>query len=221
MRNGMLLTWYIGFLTRPVETIRDVVQAKPLWQGLATLFVMMLMSQLFRLSGAGAYFPQIRLDDVVLPEVTIGLVVTAAIIIAVYSIPVYALLAFIPHLFARVLGGTAGSYTSYLAAASLTTIVMLVGAVAAGIIGLILTALFDNEDVASVVFASVSLAASIWVIVLWFFVLRENYQLTNGRTAITAVASAVAGAFAFATVSSLLLLILSLILFAFGLEIET
>ena len=211
----MNFNWYIGMITHPVDTVRDLIEARPLGLGLVTLFLMTLITSLIQVSGLDS--DAMTSDEFIFPEITIGLVATLSFITAAFWIPIYALFAFIPHFFAKVYGGSIGTYQSYLPAAAMTTFIMLLGALISAVVWI---ALSGNENVANIISTVVSIATSIWGLVLWFYVIRENYRLTNGGAFLTAATSIFVGFFAFFIFFIFLIFVLGVILIPFGLEIN-
>ena len=105
----MLLSWYTGIVTKPVETIRELVDEKPLGLGIATFIIVMVVSSLVNFSGldSGA----MSNEDVIFPDITAGLIISLTIVTTIWLLPMYAILAYIPQLVTKFFNGE-GSYTA-------------------------------------------------------------------------------------------------------------
>lgn len=212
----MLLTWYIGLIVRPINTIQEIVDAKPVGLGLLTLFVVALVGALVGV-GTGFDPTEANNEDVQFPDVSFGLVVSMSIVITLWVIPVFALLSLIPHVLARLFGGN-GSYVGYLSGAAMIPVISLISTAVSAVLALALRT--DGlEGAGSVVSTVVSLAVAIWMIILTVLLIRENYRLTTGMAVVTFLVTVPIGAVAAVILGAILGILLLLVFFIFGLTL--
>lgn len=210
----MLLSTYIGLIVRPIHTIQQIVNDRPVGLGLLTLFVVVLVGALINL-GVGFDPTEASSEDVTFPEFSIGLIASMSFVIALYVLPMAAILALIPHFIAKMLGGD-GSYTGYLSGATMTSFVSLVGTVIVAVFSVLLSsddAAAARDSISSVIV----IAVSIWVLVLTAIVIRENYRVTTGVAVLTTILSLALSFIAAIFLGIILGLLLLLVLIIFGL----
>ena len=208
----MLLSWYTGIVTKPVETIRELVDEKPLGLGIATFIIVMVVSSLVNFSGldSGA----MSNEDVIFPDITAGLIISLTIVTTIWLLPMYAILAYIPQLVTKFFNGE-GTYTGYLSTTMMITSIFLPFTILSAVVWLVL----GGGDAANNVSGLVSLVGGLWAMVLCVIAIRENYRLTTGGAVISFLISAFVGLFAFLILAAILVLLGFGVFFLFGLEI--
>ena len=210
----MLLSTYIGLIVRPIHTIQQIVVDRPVGLGLLTLFGVALVGTLVGV-GTGFDPKEASNEDVQFPDISFGLVVSMSIVITLWVIPVFALLSLIPHVLARLFGGS-GAYAGFLSGAAMIPVISLISTAVSAVLALALRT--DGlEGTGSAVSSVVSLVVAIWMIVLTVLLIRENYRLTTGMAILTFLVTALIGAVAALILGAILGMLLLLVFLIFGL----
>ena len=184
----MLLNWYIGLIVRPVSTLREIVDARPVALGLLTLLVVAL------LNGAISIGLQPDTDvssDVaeVQNEVGVVSVIVWAIVAAMFATMYFGFTSLIAHIISKLLGGN-GAYTGMWAGLMMLSILSLIP-----VIPSLLDALAKGFGEAVVgdtspfggIAGVVRIVVAIWTLILAVILIRENYRLSTGVAVLSSV----------------------------------
>ena len=172
----MLLNWYIGLIVRPVTTLREIVDARPLGLGLLTLLVVAILN--------GAISIGLQLDQDVSSDIaTSGLasIVVWAILTAIFVTIYLGFSSLIAHVVSRLLGGN-GAYTGMLTGLMMLSILSLIPSIPV-LLGVLATSIGEAAGGASPfgpIAAIVRIVVAIWMIILAVILIRENYRLSTG-----------------------------------------
>ena len=186
-----LLRWYIGLVIRPSPTIREIVERRPVWAGAAIVFVQTPIWMLIWLSYVeDASFSR----GIAGPMDCIAVVLLAIVLIAVPSLPILLVLAWLLHVPAKVFGGWGGLRATFVA----LMMCMVVGFVPAalGIAGLFPREAANLERTSTAgnpVIASLILFGTAWISILAVIVVRHSYHLGIARSALVVIVATVTG----------------------------
>ena len=180
----MLLNWYIGLIVRPVSTLREIVDARPVALGLLTLLVVAILN--------GAISIGLQPDQDVSSDIaTSGLasIVVWAILTAIFVTIYLGFSSLIAHVVSRLLGGN-GAYTGMWAGLMMLSILSLIP-----VIPSLLDALAKGFGEAAVgdtspfggIAGTVRIVVAIWTLILAVILIRENYRLSTGVAVLSSV----------------------------------
>ncbi len=213
----MLLSWYIGLIVRPVHTLQQIVEAKPVGLGLLTLLIVAIANGIvsFGLGLDTAFFEEFTDEEI---NVGVGFVVFATLLFVAYVAVQYGFFSLIVHLISKLFGGD-GAYTGMLAGLMMLSILSLIPVVPGVLDALAGEAVEGETSPFEAISVIVSLVVAIWTIILGIILIRENYRLTTGM----AVLSGIASFFASIVVGVILfiLMIIVLVVIVVGLGIAT
>ena len=207
----MLLNWYIGLIVRPVGTLREIVDARPLGLGLLTLLVVAILNGLvsFAFGLETDTFTDFTDEDI---NIGPAVIILGTILFVAFVAVQLGFFSLIVHIISKLFGGS-GAYTGMLAGLMMLSILSLIPVVPA-----LLDALATGIGEASegdtspfeVIGLIVSLVVAAWIIILGIILIRENYRLSTG----IAVLSGIASFFAAFVVGIILLFLLFIVLVA-------
>ena len=120
----MLLNWYIGLIVRPVSTLREIVDARPLGLGLLTLLIVTILNGIvtFGLGIDTATFEEFTDENIAIGP---AFVVVGAILFTIFTAIGTVLFTLVVHLISRLFGGN-GAYTGMLAGLMIISILSLI-----------------------------------------------------------------------------------------------
>ena len=211
----MLLNWYIGLIVRPIHTLQQIVDAKPVGLGLLTLLIVAIANGIvtFGLGIDTATFEEIADEEI---NVGVGFVVIGTLLFVAYVAVNMGFFSLIVHLISKLFGGD-GAYTGMLAGLMMLSVLSLIPVVPSLLD--VLVRGVDEPSAFQAIAGLVSLVVGIWSIVLAILLIRENYRLSTGM----AVLSGIASFFAAIVVGVILFILLIIVLIAIivGLGIAT
>ena len=184
----MLLNWYIGLIVRPVSTLREIVDARPVALGLLTLLVVAI------LNGAISIGLQLDTDvssDVaeVQNEVGVVSVIVWAIVAAMFATMYFGFTSLIAHIISRLLGGN-GAYTGMWAGLMMLSILSLIPVIPSLLDALAKgfgeAAVGDTSPFGGIAYV-VRIVVAIWTLILAVILIRENYRLSTGVAVLSSV----------------------------------
>lgn len=200
----MLFSTYIGLIVRPVHTIQQIAEERPIGLGLLTLLIVAIANGIvtFGLGIDTATFEEFTNEEI---DVGVEFVVIGTILFVGYIVMQLGFFSLIVHLISKLFGGE-GAYTGMLAGLMMLSVLSLIPVVPS-----LIDVLVSGEDGSSALEAIagvVSLVVAVWSIVLAILLIRENYRLTTGMAVLSGIAS-----FFAAIVVGVILFILLLIIF--------
>ncbi len=211
----MLLSTYIGLIVRPVHTIQQIVDERPVGLGLLTLLIVAILNGVvsFGLGLDTATFEEFADEEI---NIGVGFVVIGTLLFVAFVVVELGFFSLIVHLISKLFGGD-GAYTGMLAGLMMLSILSLIPVVPS-----LLDVLVRGEDGSSAfeaIAGVVSLVVLVWTIVLAILLIRENYRISTG----IAVLSGIASFFAAIVVGVILFILLIIVLVAIvvGLGIAT
>lgn len=211
----MLLSTYIGLIVRPVHTIQQIVDERPVGLGLLTLLIVAILNGVvsFGLGLDTATFEEFADEEI---NIGVGFVVIGTLLFVAFVVVELGFFSLIVHLISKLFGGD-GAYTGMLAGLMMLSILSLIPVVPS-----LLDVLVRGEDGSSAfeaIAGVVSLVVFVWTIVLAILLIRENYRISTG----IAVLSGIASFFAAIVVGVILFILLIIVLVAIvvGLGIAT
>ncbi len=172
----MLLSTYIGLIVRPVHTIQQIVDDRPVGLGLLTLLIVAIANGIvtFGLGIDTATFEEFSGEEITIGT---GFVVIGALLFVAFVAVELGFFSVIVHFISKLFGGD-GAYTGMLAGLMMLSVLSLIPLVPS-----LLDVLARGED-GSTAFEAiatvVSLVVAVWSIVLAILLIRENYRLTTG-----------------------------------------
>ncbi|MYD35447.1 MAG: hypothetical protein F4X20_00245 [Dehalococcoidia bacterium] len=216
----MLLSTYIGLIVRPVHTIQQIVDDRPLGLGLLTLLIVAIANGIvtFGLGIDTATFEEFADEEI---DIGIGFIVIGALLFVAFVAIELGFFSVIVHLISKLFGGD-GAYTGMLAGLMMLSILSLIPLVPS-LLDVLATGIGEAAEGETSPFeaisAIVSLVVFIWTIILGIILIRENYPLTTGMAALSGIASF----FAALVVGVILFILLIIVLIAIvlGLGIAT
>ncbi len=203
----LLMNWYLGLVIRPIVTIREIVDAKPIGLGLLTLLVVAIANGLISIALGldPADFEGLTEEKV---DLGAGFVITTTILSAILIFVVYAVLSLLIHVVAKLFGGQ-GEYTNVVAGLGMLAILSLIP-IAPALLDAIVAAEGETSPF-GVIATLVGLGVGIWSIVLGIILIRENYRLSTGVAVLTGLVSTVAAVFIGGILFILMLIVLVLV----------
>ena len=180
-----LLRWYIGLVIRPSPTIREIVGRRAIWAGPVTLLVVLIVNIIFSIpfvassigEGSVSFDEALAIRSVILGDfVVITVLVTLSLVLSLLT-----------HAFARLLGGT-GIFVGMWSGLMFLNILVLFNFVFSTAFTLVNSyAQWSPQGVQglSLPLAALRLLVFLWMFVLAFILVRENYQLTTGRAVVS------------------------------------
>ena len=211
----MLLSTYIGLIVRPVHTLQQIVNDRPVGLGLLTLLIVAIANGIvtFGLGIDTSAFEEFSDEEITIGA---GFIVIGTLLFVAFVAVELGFFSLIVHLISKLFGGD-GAYTGMLAGLMMLSVLSLIPVVPS-----LLDVLARGEDESSAfeaIATVVSLVVAVWSIVLAILLIRENYRLTTGM----AVLSGIASFFAAIVVGVVLfiLLIIVLVVIVVGLGIAT
>ncbi len=216
----MLLSWYIGLIVRPIHTLQQIVDAKPIGLGLLTLLIVAVANGVvsFGLGVDAATFEEFADEEI---NVGLGFVVIGTLLFVAFIAVEMGFFSLIVHLISKLFGGD-GAYTGMLAGLMMLSVLSLIPVIP-GLLDALASGIGEAGEGETSPFEAisviVSLVVAIWSVVLAILLIRENYRLSTGM----AVLSGIASFFAAIVVGVILfiLLIIVLIVIVVGLGIAT
>lgn len=213
----MLLNWYIGLIVRPIHTLQQIVDAKPIGLGLLTLLIVAVANGIvtFGLGIDTATFEDIADEEI---NIGVGFVVIGTLLFVAFIAVELGFFSLIVHLISKLFGGD-GAYTGMLAGLMMLSVLSLIPVIPGLLDALAGEAAEGETSPFETISVIVSLVVAIWSIVLAILLIRENYRLSTGM----AVLSGIASFFAAIVVGVILfiLLIIVLVVIVVGLGIAT
>lgn len=181
----MLLSMYIGLIVRPVHTIQQIVDARPVGLGLLTLLIVAIANGVvtFGLGLDTETFEQFTEDEI---TIGLGFIVIGTLLFVAYVAVQMGFFSLIVHLISKLFGGD-GAYTGMLAGLMMPSILSLIPVVPS-----LLNVLVRGEDGSSAfeaIATVASLAVAIWSVILGIILIRENYRLNTGMAVLSGIAS--------------------------------
>lgn len=186
----MLLSWYIGLIVRPVHTLQQIVEAKPVVLGLLTLLIVAIANGIvsFGLGLDTTFFEEFTDEEI---NVGVGFVVFATLLFVAYVAVQFGFFSLIVHLISKLFGGD-GAYTGMLAGLMMLSILSLIPVIP-GLLDAITSGIGESAEGETSPFeaisAIVSLVVLVWTIILGIILIRENYRLTTGMAVLSGIAS--------------------------------
>lgn len=206
----MLLSWYIGLIVRPIHTLQQIVDAKPVGLGLLTLLIVAIANGVvsFGLGIDTTTFEEFADEEI---NVGVGFVVIGTLLFVAYVAVNLGFFSLIVHLISRLFGGD-GAYTGMLAGLMMLSVLSLIPVIP-GLLDALASGIGEAAEGETSPFEAisviVSLVVAIWSIVLAILLIRENYGLSTGM----AVLSGIASFFAAIVVGVILFILLIIVLF--------
>ena len=216
----MLLSTYIGLIVRPIHTIQQIVQDRPVGLGLLTLLIVAIANGIvtFGLGIDTSTFEEFADEEI---NIGLGFIIIGTLLFVAYIVVSLGFFSLIVHLISKLFGGD-GAYTGMLAGLMMLSILSLIPIVPS-LLDVLATGVGEAAEGESSPFetisAVVSLVVFVWTIILGIILIRENYRLTTGM----AVLSGIASFFASIVVSVILFILLLIVFIALvvGLGIAT
>ena len=207
----MLLNWYIGLIVRPVSTLREIVDARPVALGLLTLLIVAILNGLvsFAFGLETDTFTDFTDEDI---NIGPAVIILGTLLFVAYVTVQLGFLSLIVHIISKLFGGN-GSYSGMLAGLMMLSILSLI-LVIPGLLDALASGIGEAAEGDTSPFEAistvVSLVVAIWSIILAIILIRENYRLSTGM----AVLSGIASFFAAIVVGAILLILLFIVLVA-------
>lgn len=200
-----LIRWYIGLIIRPAPTIREIVERRPVLEGLGTLVFVTLVNILAQYVIGRAF----RETDTDAEAIQTAVALFALTLIYLLAVFVFCLVA---HCVSRRLGGV-GSLAGLIAVVAMSSIVVAVWTASLPIQE-VFVLIYDSTGVSGdrlplVMRIALMAAVPLWILVLTAIAVRENYRLSYAATIVSIVLSLV-GAIILGTI----LLIIFFVVFA-------
>lgn len=211
----MLLSTYIGLIVRPIHTIQQIVDARPVGLGLLTLLIVAIANGIvsFGLGLDSTAFEAFTDEEI---EIGAAFVILATLLFVAFTAVEAGIFSLIVHLISKLFGGD-GAYTGMLAGLLMLSVLSLIPVVPS-----LLDALVRGEDASSAfeaIAGVVSLVVFVWSIVLSILLIRENYRLSTGMAVLSGIASVIAASIV--AIILFILLIFVLVAIVVGLGIAT
>ena len=186
----MLLSWYTGLITRPVHTIREIVDVRPIGLGLFTMLIVAVLNGIvtFGLGLDPDAFAEFGEEPV--EEFGIIAIIAAAILFTVYAAVQLGIFSVIVHLVSRLFGGD-GPYLGALSGFMMLSVLSLIPVIPS-LIGELLGG-DDGQGAFTTIAGILTVVVGVWTVILGVIVLRENYRLSTGLALLSAVGSYFAG----------------------------
>jgi hypothetical protein len=169
--SDQLINWLHGVLTRPVKTLNEIAREKPanaaflLYLGVSMLSV---ISSLYNPQSMQAFEDLMREANINIP---FSVIIAASLLIAIISIFV---ITGVLQLLARLFKGS-GGYWNLFSAYAFANFPLIIGVPITFISGFLGT-------VGDILAGVISLALSIWVLVLQVIAVRESHSLSTGAS---------------------------------------
>ena len=213
----MLLSMYIGLIVRPIHTLQQIVEERPVGLGLLTLLIVAIANGIvtFGLGIDTSAFEEFADEEI---NVSVGFVVIGTLLFVAFVAVELGFFSLIVHLISKLFGGD-GAYTGMLAGLMMLSVLSLIPVIP-GVLDALAAEVAEGETSPfETISFIVSLVVGIWSIVLAILLIRENYRLSTGM----AVLSGIASFFAAIVVGVILfiLLIIVLVVIVVGLGIAT
>lgn len=213
----MLLSMYIGLIVRPIHTLQQIVEERPVGLGLLTLLIVAVANGIvtFGLGIDTATFEEFTDEEI---DINLGFVVIGTLLFVAYVTVNLGFFSLIVHLISKLFGGD-GAYTGMLAGLMMLSILSLIPVIPGVLDALAGEAAEGETSPFEAISVIVSLVVAIWTIILGIILIRENYRLSTGM----AVLSGIASFFAAIVVGVILFILLIIVLIAIivGLGIAT
>ena len=184
----MLLDWYVGLITRPIVTLREIARERPVGLGFLTVLIVVAANGLisFGLGINPETFEPFSDEEV---SIGLGVAIIGALLFVGYVAVLLGFFSVIIHLISKLFGGD-GAYRGILAGLMFLSILSLIP-----VVPNLLDVLVRGDDDSSV-FAAIGtvagLAVAVWSIILTVILIRENYQIGAGMAVLSAIASFIA-----------------------------
>jgi hypothetical protein len=169
--SDQLINWLHGILTRPVKTLNEIAREKPanvaflLYLGVSMLSV---ISSLYNPQSMQAFEDLMREANINIP---FSVIIAASLLIAIISIFV---ITGVLQLLARLFKGS-GGYWNLFSAYAFANFPLIIGVPITFISGFLGT-------IGDILAGVISLALSIWVLVLQVIAVRESHSLSTGAS---------------------------------------
>ena len=186
----MLLNWYIGLIVRPVSTLREIVDARPLGLGLLTLLIVTILNGIvtFGLGIDTATFEEFTDENIAIGP---AFVVVGAILFTIFTAIGTVLFTLVVHLISRLFGGN-GAYTGMLAGLMIISILSLI-LVIPGLLDALASAVGEGAEGDTspfeVISNVISIVVVVWSVILGIILIRENYRLSTGMAVLSGIVS--------------------------------
>ena len=202
----MLLSTYIGLIVRPIHTIQQIVEDRPVGLGLLTLLIVAIANGIvtFGLGIDTSTFEEFADEEI---NIGLGFIIIGTLLFVAFVAVELGFFSLIVHLISKLFGGD-GAYTGILAGLMMLSVLNLIPVVPS-----LIDALVRGEDGSSAfeaIAGVVSLVVAVWSIVLAILLIRENYRISTGM----AVLSGIASFFAAIVVGVILFILLIIVLVA-------
>ncbi len=192
MTANTRLRWYSGIFLRPVQTIQEIVNARPVGLGIVTLlFTAHLLAVVHWTAG---YDPDwTRAEDLRFRLLNAGFLIAVSVMLSLWVIATVVVLTLVPHVVANALGGR-GSFTGLLSGLMMSCSVFLLMIIVALPIALVF-ALRSSPFVQIVIpvrdatMGAVEFITPLWLLILGGIVVRENYRMSAVRAVLTVLLS--------------------------------
>ncbi len=211
----MLLSTYIGLIVRPVHTLQQIVNDRPVGLGLLTLLIVAIANGIvtFGLGIDTSAFEEFSDEEITIGA---GFIVIGTLLFVAFVAVELGFFSLIVHLISKLFGGD-GAYTGMLAGLMMLSVLSLIPVVPS-----LIDVLARGEDESSAfeaIATVVSLVVAVWSIVLAILLIRENYRLTTGMAVLSGIASVIAASIV--AIVLFILLIIVLVVIVVGLGIAT
>ncbi len=209
----MLLSTYIGLIVRPVHTLQQIAEDRPIGLGLLTLLIVAIANGIvtFGLGIDTATFEEFTDEEI---DVGAGFVVIGTLLFVAFVAIQLGFFSMIVHLISKLFGGD-GAYAGMLAGLMMLSVLSLIPVVPS-----LLDVLVRGEDESSAfeaIAGVVSLVVAVWSIVLSILLIRENYRLSTGMAVLSGIASFFASIVVGVILFILLIIIFVALIVALGL----
>lgn len=216
----MLLSTYIGLIVRPIHTIQQIVDDRPVGLGLLTLLIVAIANGIvtFGLGIDTSAFEEFSDEEITIGA---GFIIIGTLLFVAFVAVELGFFSVIVHLISKLFGGD-GAYTGMLAGLMMLSVLSLIPVIP-GLLDALATGVGEAAEGESSPFEAigvvVSLVVAVWSVILGIILIRENYRLSTGMAVLSGIASVIAASIV--AIILFILLIIVLVAIVLALRIAT